>query len=658
MLGDRLRNAGSLRSDIRRKLSALHRARFPILIATCCLTLLLLGIVQLSWIGQISDSRRREAVGSLERSIDAFTRHLRSDAYELLTIFKADASSERAGRLEHYLERLWSWHDLSTHGPAVKRVMFYDFEGPGGGELTELMPKTRSIERATWGDGMEGVRRNIQEAGFRAGQAVTGGSLATWMCDPATMTLWRPMSEFSASSRSGLAGATVTGYLILQLDLPFIREELLPELLNDHFVGPTGDANYEVALTVDGRCLYAYFPSGEGDPRNSDGYAYSLSALDRRKGACWPGEPDSTRRLLLSLDSPPKAAEQRGGVQPIALQWRTDRFESHSASKLHSGPIMATEAMADAGGRPLPANLAFFSERPRAFLVSAMPRELELVARHVGIPLEAVLNSEYRRTVAFGSALLLLVAGALAVVAISARVALRRADLQMEAVANVSHEFRTPLAVIGVIGHNLSQGPHGSGQKAIEYGKLLKEHGRRLSQMVDQTLQLSAIESGDKTYRIADVDVWKVTQEALNDIKPMIDEAGFELECARQRDLPAAQADEEALRQSLGNLLSNAVKYGQPGCWVKLEILEAGGGRKREVQIRVHDRGQGIPARSRTKVFDPYYRVPSDRVSPIPGSGLGLKLTRDMIGGMGGALTLESEQGRGSVFTIHLPVAD
>ena len=655
--GNRSRHTGSLRTGIRRELRKLHRVRFPILIAICCLTLLLLGVVQLSWIGQISDARRREALGSLERSIDAFTRHVKSDTYELLTIFKADGGLEGVARLEHYLERLWSWHDLSTHGPAVRRVLFYDFRDSQDGELAELVPETRSIERTSWEAEMEGVRRNIHDAGFEAGSAVSGRWLFTWMCDPVTMALWRPMSRFNPAPNQGPPGFEVTGYLILQLDLPYIREDLMPELLNDHFVGPSGEASYEVALAVDDRCLDSYLPAVDWHSGHQDGDSYSLAASGRRAGPCWPSPPDSARRLLLVSGAPPSAAKRRGAILRIGLNSPRGQFESHAQARLESGPTTAIGATGAEQVARLPATLAFLPETPRLFLVSAIAHKLELVARHVGVSLEEVLNSEYRRTVAIGSGLLLLVALVLAIVAISSSLALRRAALQMEAVANVSHEFRTPLAVIGVIGHNLAHGLLGSSQKGIEYGRLLKEHGRRLSQMVDQTLQVSAIESGDKTYTVADVDVWRVTEEALNDIRPMIDEAGFELECARAKALPAARADEEALRQSLGNLLSNAVKYGQPGRWVKLETLEAEIGPKREVQIRVHDRGQGIPARAKSKVFDPYYRVPTDRTSPIPGSGLGLKLTRDMIKGMGGALTLESEQGRGSVFTIHLPAA-
>ena len=116
------------------------------------------------------------------------------------------------------------------------------------------------------------------------------------------------------------------------------------------------------------------------------------------------------------------------------------------------------------------------------------------------------------------------------------------------------------------------------------------------------------------------------------------------------------RVDEQVLRKSLGDLLSNAVKYGEPGRWVKVETAEGNSSSDREVQIRVHDHGPGVPPQEASKIFEPYYRMARDASSPVPGSGLGLKLVRDRVDLMGGRVTLESKQGRGSVFTIHIPV--
>ena len=164
---------------------------------------------------------------------------------------------------------------------------------------------------------------------------------------------------------------------------------------------------------------------------------------------------------------------------------------------------------------------------------------------------------------------------------------------------------------------------------------------------------MTSLHSGARGAR-GSIDVSEVAEAALEEAQPLIESAGFEAEHAFAQGLPNVQGDAEGLRQSLGDLLDNAVKYGLPGRWVKIETCAGDSRRRREVRIRVHDRGRGIPAGEARKIFEPYYRVAEVANSSIPGSGLGLALVRDAVESMGGRLTLESVEGQGSVFTIHL----
>ena len=213
----------------------------------------------------------------------------------------------------------------------------------------------------------------------------------------------------------------------------------------------------------------------------------------------------------------------------------------------------------------------------------------------------------------------------------------------MEAAAAHSHQLRTPAAVVTGLADNMVQGALGHSKRVIEYGELLREHGQRLNEIVDRTLRMTSLHSGTRGAR-GSIDVSEVAKAALEEAQPLIDSAGFEAE----------HAFAEGLRQSLGDLLDNAVKYGLPGRWVKIETCAGDSRRKREVRIRVHDRGRGIPAGEARKIFEPYYRVAEVANSSIPGSGLGLALVRDAVESMGGRLTLESVEDQGSVFTIHL----
>jgi two-component system phosphate regulon sensor histidine kinase PhoR len=288
------------------------------------------------------------------------------------------------------------------------------------------------------------------------------------------------------------------------------------------------------------------------------------------------------------------------------------------------------------------------------FLVGDAPLQVNLTARRHGETLEAAINSRYRRSVALGIAVLLLLVGAMAMVAISARNSARFADMRVKAAASQSHQLRNPLGGILLLADNLASGSFESHGQAKKLGEMILGYGRRLNEILDRSVQAASVESRAKHRQLVKVDVSDIAEAALEEAQPLIEQAGFVAERCLAQGLPEVPADEEALRQSLNNLLSNAVKYGLPGKWVGVETAETGSGRKREVLIRVQDRGRGIPAREARKIFEPYYRTADVASSPKPGSGLGLTLVRSAVKGMGGRLTLESEEGRGSVFTIHL----
>ena len=213
------------------------------------------------------------------------------------------------------------------------------------------------------------------------------------------------------------------------------------------------------------------------------------------------------------------------------------------------------------------------------------------------------------------------------------------------------------VAVILVLAESMVQGTLGRSEKALQYGPLIRDYGRRLSGIVDRATHASTIDSHWNRLSLAMLDVSQIARDALEDVRPLIEGAGFELESSLAEGLPTVRADAKALQQCVGELLSNAVKYGQQGLWVRVATCEAPAARGREVRIQVHDRGSGMAKREASKVFEPYYRVTGDAAALIPGSGLGLTLAREMVERMEGRLTVESQEGRGSVFTIHLPVA-
>src|SRR5690348_14008396 len=137
----------------------------------------------------------------------------------------------------------------------------------------------------------------------------------------------------------------------------------------------------------------------------------------------------------------------------------------------------------------------------------------------------------------------------------------------------------------------------------------------------------------------------------------MLRDAGFELQKQIEAALPPVSTDAEALSKCMENLISNAMKYSGENRWMALQDDCVQGQGSAEVRISVADRGMGISPADLPHIFEPFYRAEGVRDGQIRGVGLGLYLVKRMLEAMGGRVTVSSRIGKGSVFTLHLPLA-
>jgi len=226
----------------------------------------------------------------------------------------------------------------------------------------------------------------------------------------------------------------------------------------------------------------------------------------------------------------------------------------------------------------------------------------------------------------------------------------------MEFVAGVSHELRTPLAVICSAGDNLADGLVSGGEQAQRYGALIRTEGRRLSEMVEQILTFAGAQAGRLKYHFEPVDVMEVIRRVVTAVTPAAQQAGVFIETRAPAEPPLAVADPAALAQCLRNLVGNALKYAAAGKWVGISASREDGGRW--VEIRVEDRGPGIPPADLPHIFDPFYRGRNAGEAQIHGAGLGLSLVKGVIEAHRGSIRVESRPGEGARFLLRLPAAD
>jgi signal transduction histidine kinase len=247
---------------------------------------------------------------------------------------------------------------------------------------------------------------------------------------------------------------------------------------------------------------------------------------------------------------------------------------------------------------------------------------------------------------------LVLIGGIVLALRTAAR-AVRLSQMKADFVSNVSHELRTPLASIRVFGEFLKLGRVKDEGKTREYGEYIETESRRLTQLINNILDFSKIESGQKTYHFEQASVETVVADTLKTFEVMLEQNGFTISFDRPaQPLPRVVIDQEAIAQAFINLLDNAVKYS--GESKEIDVTLA---RQNEfVTFSVRDHGVGIAREECEKVFEKFYRVGNSLIHDVKGSGLGLSIVKHIVEAHHGKVTVESEPGRGSTFSIHLPI--
>lgn len=233
------------------------------------------------------------------------------------------------------------------------------------------------------------------------------------------------------------------------------------------------------------------------------------------------------------------------------------------------------------------------------------------------------------------------------------------AKLQMDFVASVSHELRTPLSVICLAADNIADGLIGGKEQMDKYRSVIRNQSRQVTELVNQILLFASTQERPGQYVLHPLKVSDVIQSVVDGTAALVKEAGFTIDQHVDAGLPEIMGDLQALSQCLQNLIVNAVKYGGDAHWIGIRAILAGTdhhGRK-EVRISVQDRGLGISQEEVHRIFEPFYRSPAVTAAQIHGTGLGLPVAKSMAEAMGGRLSVDTELGVGSVFTLHLPAA-
>ena len=227
-------------------------------------------------------------------------------------------------------------------------------------------------------------------------------------------------------------------------------------------------------------------------------------------------------------------------------------------------------------------------------------------------------------------------------------------------VANVSHEFKTPLTTIRLYSELLESGRVRDAAQSGDYLRTIGRETQRLARLVGNALEFSRLEQGQKKYALEKLDLRAELVRLLDTQAPRLAEAGLTLKRVLPVEPLMVTSDRDALEQIVLNLLDNAAKYGAAGGEVTVELTprpapSTGSGPAGGALVRVLDRGAGVPPEHRDRIFEKFHRVDDRLTAEKTGAGLGLSIARQLARGLGGELRHLPREGGGASFILELP---
>jgi signal transduction histidine kinase len=570
----------------------------------CALLVLLpaLAVLQYRWVGQVSTAERERMQRNLRTAAAQFRENFDGEIIRAVLSLQVGPATALEGASDRYTDRYETWLNTAAHPQVVAAVLLVDADA-GHLRLRRWNPESHVFEAAKWPTALNEWRARFEEelTDFSAGRPPT--RRGSFRGDE--QFIISPLRNLVVPQSPAPVPQTVTpvfGFTITQLNMAYIREQMLPELTQRHFIHAEGDVYRVSVASADdpSKVLYRSDPGAPVERERADATARLLGRMDP----------------IFFFNRPPRPADP--DREP-----RRRRFED--------GPDGFSRGD-EASGRWL------------------------LVVQHQSGSLEAAVTGARHRNLGISFGVLLLLTVSIALLVDTSRRAQRLARQQMEFVAGVSHELRTPVAVIRSAAENLAHGVI-SGDRVKSYGQLLQSEAKRLGEMVERVLQYAGIESGLGFATRVALPPTEIIEGALDSSLPLLESSDVQVHREIAADLPQVMGDAAALRSAVQNLIANAVKYGGRDRWVGIRAEHVVARRHSEVRITVSDHGAGIPASELPHIFDPFYRGADAVERQIHGNGLGLSLVKRIVAAHGGRVSVTTRAGGGSSFTIAIPAA-
>jgi signal transduction histidine kinase len=267
-------------------------------------------------------------------------------------------------------------------------------------------------------------------------------------------------------------------------------------------------------------------------------------------------------------------------------------------------------------------------------------------------PTVAASNASLTRNLFVLGFAVIVLFGALVFMFINAQRERDLAQRQAGFLANITHELKTPLAVMQAAGENISDGRVKDGNRLRSYGEHIYHESVRLKKMIEKLLDVAKADSGQNVAEQAPHQLSDIVSNYANAHKQYIESKGFKFTVETDPDLPLVMVDADHVETILNNLVENALKYSHDEKSISIKLKRI----KSHVELTVSDKGDGISAKAQKFIFEKFYRVENTLTAKTKGHGLGLAIVKNMAELNGGTISVSSTPGVGSSFTVRFPV--
>lgn len=602
--------------------------KYPVvlLLAVFLLALLaLLAALQYRWFSQLSRSDAIRMQADLEATASRFTRDVDSEIIRTHMSFLLPAFDDRADVARALSNRYKQWEATSLHPHLLQRIYWIE-TASSTPQLHRLYPNQGLLTPVEWPASLitwPGLNQDQPRLDTLSDPAPETSELISMVpfAGTAPVDSVNTPLPWARPDRSWMPRYQV----LLAFDKAYLMETWLPTLADQHFLSDAG-TDYDVLITErddPSRILYRSSPTlthtdfAPTDLSLNTGFpdwAFMMRAMTTLAKA---GNLNSIQRMLRFLN--PSTVDSPDSTGVALADLLSKRSESGMSSMM--APV-------------------------RTWQLYVKP--------HRG-SFESIVSTIRSRQLAVSFGVLLVLGTAIVLIIVYTGRMRRLADQQMAFVAGVSHDLRTPIAVMHAAGENMQDGLVTDPEETKDYGELIVEESQRLLNTVEQVLAYAGIAFGSERPPETTVAINEVIRHVLAGFGTKLDRYTVDLRLTES--LPLVHGDREALATAIQNLIQNAQKYGGPKQWIGIETHASTPEHPEAIVVAVRDQGRGISASDQARIFEAFYRTEEAQHSQTRGNGLGLSIVKNIAEAHGGRVTVESVPNAGSTFRLFLPIA-